>query len=313
MTASRPVTSLLAALVLAVAGCRVSTYVPTISATPAATPSRTLVGSGWSLVYPAGWHYVAMPGGDGTIGYLANSPLEAAPSCVRLAGSGACLQFGAPPVGVILSRVIEGGGMETSLGPPLEGPPSLGEPRIVDGLPAVELVLPLGNIVEIRAGFQLPELGVPVELRLIATAKDGAQARSTMDELLASIRFQPAVVPLIDTSATRAAAVSTALAHLRAQRDWYACFPDVPGQSRMAMVNRDGPDADRLPRPLEATCSTQIAPTVWQVWKMTLRLEWRANAGYPPGANVITEWITRDGVIHASSQAGPGSSIPPGM
>lgn len=107
--------------------------------------------------------------------------------------------------------------------------------------------------------------------------------------LVASFRFDPPVVPLPvgaagDTAAATAA--RTALAALRAHSHQYDCFPTVPGMSRHATIV-EPPMGPVLAQPAGATCTTTVAPSDLQLWKITLRVEWDE-----PGTSIGNPWTT---------------------
>jgi hypothetical protein len=136
--------------------------------------------------------------------------------------------------------------------------------------------------------------------------------RTQVDAMMASATFVPAIEPLADSPAMRAEALRAGVAQVRAQADGTpasgngrpspvdnpdmsaACFSDVPDTTTEAVVNGTVFIAHRLSQPLKVRCTSQIEPTPFQLWKMTLRYDWDAGAGHAAGSASLVVVLSPD-------------------
>jgi len=130
------------------------------------------------------------------------------------------------------------------------------------------------------------------------------QFETALRALVASVRFEPAVVPLPSGPGAPDAAATRALGILAKDSRTWSCFP-APGGTRQMEVTSltNGPT---LAHSQVATCTTTIEATPLQLWRMmlTLRLpEADAQAGH---GELITVWVNRDGTPGETQ----GSSLP---
>lgn len=90
-----------------------------------------------------------------------------------------------------------------------------------------------------------------------------AETKAQVDALIASLRYDPPVVPLPTGAGAAEAAATKALATLAKQSASWLCFPSKPGTRQMVV---DGlPVGPNLARPQLATCTTAIEATPLQL------------------------------------------------
>ncbi len=128
--------------------------------------------------------------------------------------------------------------------------------------------------------------------------------RAQLDALVASIRYDEPPTPL-PTGTAEAAAAAQAAEHAldaldRSSReygsDWYGCFSRRPGASQASIVTGGpGNPGSPLPAPVSLTCSTSVAATELQLWKLTLDATWPAGITYPAGSYQERLFLTADG------------------
>ncbi len=125
-----------------------------------------------------------------------------------------------------------------------------------------------------------------------------------VEDLLASVHYEPPLQPTDQLDVQAAAAAARAVVEHKASHDRaYACFPRTPGRSRHAVVRRL-PGYSRLHRRLPVTCSTEIEGTPLEVWKMTLTSSWTDGPGRSAGSVSETVWIGPDGDYTTTSRGG---------
>ena len=125
-----------------------------------------------------------------------------------------------------------------------------------------------------------------------------------VEDLLASVHYEPPLQPTDRLGEEAAAAAARAVVEHKASQDGaYACFPRTPGRSRHAVVRRL-PGYSRLHRRLPVTCSTEIQGTPLEVWKMTLTSSWTDGPGRSAGSVAETVWIGPDGDYTTTSRGG---------
>ena len=131
-----------------------------------------------------------------------------------------------------------------------------------------------------------------------------------VEDLLASVHYEPPLQPTDRLGEEAAAAAARAVVEHKASQDGaYACFPRTPGRSRHAVVRRL-PGYSRLHRKLPVTCSTEIEGTPLEVWKMTLTSSWaRDRAGqrvrWPRPCGSVRTATTRRRAVAVTRPTGP--------
>ena len=174
--------------------------------------------------------------------------------------------------------------------------PANATPLVVDGLPAYlerspattggdtetltwTLARPgtVDNFYTIRATLRGPDLA-PVEAELQA--------------LIASLRYDPPVVPLPSGAGAAPAAAASALAVLSKDAPAWACLVTM-GTKQLVIDSL--PMGPALAHPQLATCTSAIEATPLQLWRMTLAMhlsEPDANAG---SGETFVVWVNPDG------------------
>jgi len=192
----------------------------------------------------------------------------------------------------------------------LDADPGGGARTTVGGLPAIRAVEDrafAGTIRTItwtlaRPGSVDNSYKITAELR----GPDLDRLEAQVDAMVASLRYDPPVVPLPAGPAGEAAmreAVARTLASLTTEYAGYGVFPTEPGTSRPCTVTQE-PQGPELLRALDATCSTQVETTPLQLWKMTLTISWPATDAHAAGAQVRTIWLAPDGSVVGGSASG---------
>jgi hypothetical protein len=265
---------------------------------------------GLAFDYPASWrltasgqnmHYITILDFLGTGSGLATcAAVTPGPSDLFISGTdcGADMNVGPGEVEVQLSR---------GDGPP-HGPidPSAsfaigdaGSHVVVGGLPAIfsEDGSTASDSATLRWTLSVPDKAMSlynIEARMRAPGLD--LARAQVQALIASIRYDPPLVPLDPSDAGRVLAAGLEAA---ARDDpGLACFPRVPGASATVMVV-----AGQVPlsRPLPVTCTTAIEPVAMWLWRLTLTESWQAASDRSAGTRTMTIWLSADGTLQWSS------------
>ncbi|HYN64569.1 MAG TPA: hypothetical protein VES36_08195 [Candidatus Limnocylindrales bacterium] len=132
-----------------------------------------------------------------------------------------------------------------------------------------------------------------------------AAMRQQLEALIGSVVFEPPVEPLPTDRRSVNDMAYDAMKQLRADPDdgsSYDCFLDRPG-ARPGVVDRI-PGAPRLATSLSVSCSFRAEATRWNVWRLSLRYSWAAIGDRRAGSWLVTQWVTADGMLGASSAAG---------
>jgi hypothetical protein len=224
------------------------------------------------LDYPASWRpfrYQVVSSFSNLIVYLAT--VDVPDPCTRTADSVSCGQsYRLGPNSIVVA--ITGAGFPgfNILDGPLPGATAL----VVGGLPAyVERLAPADSATgaDVSARWTIARPGsVDNFFTVQADIKgpDVADQLRQAEALVASLHYDPAVVPLEAGDAAAERAATKALAVLASTDPTWACFSGKPGIRQMrvtALVS--GPV---LAQPQTATCSTRIEPTRLQLWRLTL-------------------------------------------
>jgi hypothetical protein len=136
--------------------------------------------------------------------------------------------------------------------------------------------------------------------RISATIQgpDFDELQAPLEASLASLRYDPPVVPLpIGLAASNGAALK-ALGILAAQDSAWTCFPP-PGATRDGTITAV-PMGPALHQPQRATCTTAIEATPLQLWRMTLVLRLSAADPEAGAGSLFTVWVNPDGTPGAT-------------
>ena len=265
-----------------------------------ASPGNGLVAfhdDGLVFDYPASWRpfrYEVVSSVSNLIVYLAT--VDVPDPCTRTVNSVACGQsYHLVPDSIVVAI--------TGVGFPgfniLDGPPPGARALVVDGLPAYVEELPpadraAGADSSTRWTIARPEsvdnyFLVQADIR----GPDVADQLRQVDALVASLRFDPPLVPLEISDAAAERAATKALATMASTDPSWECFPARPGIRHMRITAfASGPG---LAEPQVATCSTRIEPTRLQLWRLTLT-ERLPQADPQSGTDQqIVLWVSPDG------------------
>ncbi len=149
------------------------------------------------------------------------------------------------------------------------------------------------------------------ELDALIRAPGIDSLRSEILALVDSLTFDPPAPVLDPADGPRIAAIAVAMA----EKDTYIgnCYPTQVGVAASSTITRFPNDPSPLPRPLPVTCTTQIEPTAFGLWKLTLTISWTSDANGAPGSVVETGWVSADGtrLWGFTETTSPASPPPP--
>lgn len=253
--------------------------------------------NGLVFEYPAAWrvfHYSEVSSFSNLIAYLAT--VDVPDPCTTSANETSCgSTYRLDPDSLVVT-VRNNGNPTFDI---LQGRPSDAQAMTVGGLPAYvepESAQVLGIGADVGVVWTLSMPGSVDNFYTISAdirGPDTARLRDEVDALVASIRYDPPVVPLSTNGGAAALAASKALATMAEDSAVWNCFPPGEGTRQLlitALVM--GPD---LSRPQLATCTTTIEATPLQLWRMTLTL--RLPHPDPQGGSgqTIILWVDADG------------------
>lgn len=130
--------------------------------------------------------------------------------------------------------------------------------------------------------------------------------REEANSAVASITFDPPIVPLPTGEDALAEAVGRAIAELAGRSSVFGCFPMRPGE-RTAVVT-ETPEGASLSEPVAVVCQTAAEPTSVGLWKLVMTIRWEAVNGMSGGKHRTTVWVGPDGSI--SSVRNDGDALP---
>jgi hypothetical protein len=169
---------------------------------------------------------------------------------------------------------------------------------VLDGATILEWELPGNPTVDAAYGLTTP-------FRIVAAIRgpNAAALETEVQALVASIKYDPAVVPLPVDPTARAALGQTVLTSaidlfgsaLPAGSD---CFPRQAGTKSQTI--KAAPDGPRLSKPLPVVCSVAIEPNQMEMWTVTITVTWTAAADRKAGT-----W-TWTGNVNSRGQGGFG-------
>jgi len=191
----------------------------------------------------------------------------------------------------------------------------------VGGLPALfgqspgsgvpELAMAAGPVAtrETAAGaesvlvWQLPgnptgnDQAIPVRIVAAVRGPNAAAIVAQVKAVMASIQYDPAVIPLPSDPAARTTqslqALTRALGYPFADSRTLDCFPRVPG-SRDTTVTFT-PSERTLSKPLPVTCSAAIDPNSMEGWTVTLTVTWQAASDRHAGLWTAQVYLDKQG------------------
>ena len=283
--------------VVALAACAGSSSTASVAGTPTPAGLAPFHENGLVFEYPAEWrvfHYSEVSSFSNLIAYLAT--VDVPDPCTTSANETTCSNRYRLDPNTLVVTVRSNGNPTFDM---LQGRPPGAQAMMIGGLPAwVEPesapVLGVGADVGIVWTLSMPGsvdnfYTITADIR----GPDIDRLRGEVDALVASIRYDPPVVPLSTDGGAAALAASKALATLAKDDPVWACFPPVGGTRQLlitALVM--GPD---LASPQLATCSTTIEATPLQLWRMTLTL--RLPRPDPEGGSgqTIVVWVDAAG------------------
>lgn len=302
---------LVALLALSAAGCASAAGTPVttdsmsgeVSQDPggvSASGMRTFNESGLVFDYPASWrefHGQSVSSFSSLIAYLGTVPVDA--SCSSKPSNGgvettcgehfqlvsnslavAVRANGFPNFSVLnvpagaLSMVIGGLPGYQEVGPSPPGDPSGAETVVTTTIAHPALI---DNYYTITASLRGPDV---------------APMRTQLDALIASLRFDPPVVPLPAGKDAAAAAGTRALTILRRDTPSWGCFVAI-GVSRM--VVDAVPMGPTLAHPQLATCTSTMEATPLQLWRMTMTMRFSESDPNVGGGQQYEVWVDADG------------------
>jgi hypothetical protein len=132
---------------------------------------------------------------------------------------------------------------------------------------------------------------------------DVAEQLNQVKALIASLRYDPAVVPLEAGDAGAERAATKALATMASTDPAWACFPGRPGIRQMLVTAM--PSGPVLAKPQIAACSTRIEPTPLQLWRMTLTERLPQPDPQAGTALQIVLWVSSDGTPGQMTSGSP--------
>jgi hypothetical protein len=292
----RTIGLLAAATLVATGGCSVS---PNITPSGPSAALAHFEEDGLTFDYPAAWrefHYDVVSSFTSDVAFLATIDLPNPCTTFTDANGNSGTECGPAyhlgPTDVVVEVQDDGMPAFNALDVPASA-----SPLSVDGLPAYVVS---GSL---YAGYQgwtwtfAKPGSVDNFYRIIATTGGAGSSanRAALDALVASLHYSPAVAPLATDSGAADRAATAALAMLSTQARVWSCFPP-PGQTRRMLVSTlpNGPD---LPSAQYATCTTTIAPTTLQLWRMTLTIALSEPIPNVGAGSVVTQWVTPSGVL----------------
>lgn len=301
----------LAVLVTAPAGCsanldRPSTTTPSPSPRPSPSPAPAATGlakfheGGLIFDYPAAWrefHYEELSTKSQLIAYLGTVDVVA--PCLTSGAAGGTQtecrdRYRLVPESLVVTIRSNGSPMFDIL----DRPPGV-TPMTVGGLPGYSQVAspalddPTGAERIVTMTIAMP--GSVDNYYTITAAMRGPDLdplQASVEAMIASLRYDPPVVPLPSGSAAAAAAAATALAALGRDSPTWACF--TPSGSHQMIIG-SLPMGPELAHQQLATCTTSIEATPLQLWRMKLTLRLPEPDPQAGSGQAFEVWVNPDG------------------
>jgi hypothetical protein len=158
-------------------------------------------------------------------------------------------------------------------------------------------------------------INVTRPFRIVAAIRgpNSAAVESQVQALVASIKYDPAVVPLPADPSARSALGQTALtsaidllgASLPAGSD---CFPRHPGSTTATI--KVAPDGPKLSKPLPVGCAVGIESNAMEMWTVTITVTWTAAADRKAGSWTWTSYVNSKGQGGFGGDKTPNDQFP---
>ena len=294
------------------ASARVSVSSAKPSSSPLLSPSgrRTFDEGGLVFDYPAAWrefHHPFFSTMSNSIADLAT--VDVPEPCATSAVSGGtqvdCAdRFHLAPDSLVV-HVMSGGNPAFDI---LRNRPADATPLTVGGLPAyVEETAPVDTAVgaDVSLAWTLSSSGSVDNFYTITALIRGPNTGPMEDQLralIASLRYDPPVVPLSQANGAPEAALAKALGILAKDSPAWRCFPDYVGTAHADISGFPSGPTFSVPR--HVVCTTEIEPTSLQLWRATFTIQ-LAEADPVAGSRwMMQAWLQPDGTPGQTS-AGP--------
>ena len=264
---------------------------------------------GLAFDYPAAWrvfHFEDYSSFSSAIAFLATVEVPAPCATKQLSGSteiDCADRYVLTPDSLVVA--VSTNGMP---GFEILNRPAGATPLVVDGLPAYFETGPTasgGDTETLTWTLARPgSVDNYYTIRATVRGPNLAPFETALQAVVASLRFNPPVVPLPSGPGAAETAAAAALSALGKDSPTWACFP-APGGTRQMEIRAltNGPS---LARPQVATCTTEILATPLQLWRMTLTLRLPETDPQAGHGEIITVWVNPDG----SPGSTGGSSLP---
>jgi len=146
----------------------------------------------------------------------------------------------------------------------------------------------------------------PVRIDVAVRGPNAAAIVTQVKAVVASIQYDPVVIPLPTDPAALAALTQQVLVAGLSEADMaypgaMNCFPRQPGSN--ATTISLAPDGGKLGKPLPVVCSATIEPNIMEGWTITLNVTWDAASDRKAGR---WTWVLD---VNAYGQGGGGSTI----
>jgi hypothetical protein len=284
----------------ATSGPTVAAATPGPPASAAAADLRTFNEDGLTFAYPTAWrefHYSVTSSFSSQIAYLATVDVQE--PCTTTADASftttQCANRYQLTPGTLVVGILGGGspGFDMTAGRPA-GSTAL----TVGGLPAyLETVSPPAADLDLRWTISRPGMvdnfyTIDAQMR-----GPGIEAmRAQLEALIASVRYDPPVVPLPTGSAAALAAAQSALAALVKDSPVWGCF-SLSGPQTVRIDSM--PDGPPLAHPQLATCTMKIEASPLQLWRMSLSMRLSTPDPNVGTGETTIQWINPDGSLGA--------------
>ncbi len=275
---------------------------PGSNASAAAGSLQAFDEAGITFAYPASWreyHVTSNTSMSSQFAELAtgNTPSPCTASTEPGPSGSACSDLEQLPPGSMIVSISNAA--ELGWAPALNRPPGT-TALTVDGLPAYSRTAPSpGADLTLEWGISRPDsLTNYYDIVALLQGPGLDQMRQQLAALIASLRYDPPVIPLPIGSAAAVAAEQSALAALLKDSPVWGCF-SIAGPHSMVIDSM--PDGPALVRPQLATCTMKIEPTRPQFWRLTLTIRLPTPDRNVGTGEVITQWVGADGSLGLQS------------
>jgi hypothetical protein len=269
------------------------------TASPTATGLATFDEGGLAFRYPAAWqefHYTVQSSFSNVIAYLAtvNVPEPCATTVASDSTSVDCADRFTLTNDTLVVDVMS----NDSPGFDVTQLPSDATALTIGGLPGyVETTGPDAAVpgVDRTVAWTIARPGTVDNYYTIYAQMRGpdlTRLQAQMDTLVASLRYDPPATPLPSGADAATAAVTQALASQLQNDPSWACFP-TSGTRQMLVSSL--PDGTDLAAPQVATCTTTIAATPLQLWRVDLTLHLPQADPQAGHGETLTLWLGADG------------------